>query len=281
MDRTLLAAAAIALGLLAQPAAAQTLSPFGSSKSDAILGGPSRLAALIAQQSGQTPLPSAVPQPSGRGRILFTDPAPLLRPAISPDQPDVFGSVALRVERTPLDRRWRRVRNAQVGGKLANWARDLGGLPGERRIEAVNRYVNARVAFTDDIRQYRSADVWQSAPDTLRRGLGDCEDYAIAKLQLLRAAGVAPSDLYLVIVKDLVRRADHAVLVVRAGEQMLLLDNATDRVTDATAYQDYRPVLTYAAGGRAWTHGYQRAPLRVAAGPASITAASLTSTALR
>lgn len=281
MDRTLLAAAAFALALTAQPAAAQTFPAFGTSKAEAILGGPSKLAALIAQQSGQAPLPSAVLRPSGRGSIQFTDPAPLLRSAVSHDRPDVFGSVALRVEHTPLDRRWRRVRNAQVGGRLANWARDLGSLPVERRIDAVNRYVNGRVAFTDDIRQYRSADVWQSAPDTLRRGRGDCEDYAIAKLQLLRAAGVATSDLYLVIVKDLVRRADHAVLVVRAGEQMLLLDNATDKVTDATAYQDYRPVLTYAAAGRAWTHGYQRAPAAVDAGPADLTVASLAAAALR
>lgn len=281
MDRSLLAVAAIVLGLVAQPAAAQTALFSDTSKTEAILGGPSKLAALIAQQSGGVQSTSAVPQPSGRGRALFTDPVPLLRPAISFDRPDVFGTVALRIEHTPLDRRWHRVQNARVGGSLANWAHALGSLPVEQRIEAVNRYVNARVAFTDDARQYRRADVWQSASDTLRRRRGDCEDYAIAKLQLLRSAGVAPSNLYLVIVKDLVRRADHAVLVVRTGEQMLLLDNATDRVTDATAYQDYRPVLSYAAAGRAWTHGYRRAPLSVAVAPAPISAAALAPAALR
>ena len=36
------------------------------------------------------------------------------------------------------------------------------------------------------------------------------------------------------IVKDLVRRADHAVLVVRAGGHMYVLDNGTDRLLDAT-----------------------------------------------
>jgi predicted transglutaminase-like cysteine proteinase len=280
MDRTLLAVAAIALGLVAQPATAQTTPLFGASKAEAILGGPSKLAALIAQQSGEAQsIIAAAPQPSSRGRAVFAEPV-LFRPTLSRDRPDVFGSVALHVQHTPLDRRWRRVQNARVGGSLASWAHGLSSLPVDRRAEAVNRYVNARVAFTDDLRQYHRADVWQSASDTLRRRRGDCEDYAIAKLQLLRAAGVAPSDLYLVIVKDLVRRADHAVLVVRIGEQMLLLDNATDRVTDATAYQDYRPVLSYAAAGRAWTHGYQRAPASTSA-TVSVASASLATAALR
>ena len=264
MDRMLFTAAAIALGLVAQPAGAQA-APQSVSKAEAILGGPSKLAALIAQQSGgAVPASEAVPQPSSRGLLTLSEPV-LHRPTIAPDRPDVLGTVALRVDRTPLDRRWRRVQNAGVTGALASWAHALGKLPVEQRIDAVNRYVNARVVFTDDARQYRKADVWQSASDTLRRRRGDCEDYAIAKLQLLRAAGIAPSDLYLVVVKDLVRRADHAVLVVRAEGQMLLLDNGTDRVTDATAYQDYRPVLSYAAAGRAWIHGYQRQPVSVAA----------------
>ena len=96
-------------------------------------------------------------------------------------------------------------------------------------VEAVNRYVNRRVRFTDDEQQFGRSDVWEAANETLRSGRGDCEDYAIAKLQMLRRAGLADRNLYLVIVKDLVRRADHAVLVVRAAGRMLVLDNGTDR----------------------------------------------------
>jgi transglutaminase-like putative cysteine protease len=98
--------------------------------------------------------------------------------------------------------------------------------------------------------------VWEAADETLRSGRGDCEDYAIAKLQLLRRAGVADRDLYLTIVKDLVRRADHAVLVVRSGGHMYVLDNGTDAVLDSESIADYRPVLTFATTG-AWTHGYR------------------------
>lgn len=295
MNRKLLAASALALGFAAQPAAAQ-LAPLSApaysfNKSEAILGGTSKLAALMAQQSGQplaTPAPaSSVPQPAGLGRASFISAAPpLFRPAVASDRPDVFGTVALSVGHTSLDKRWQRVQHSRASGSAAGWADALRNRDEAERIEEVNRFVNARVSFVDDIRQYRAADVWQTASDTLRRGRGDCEDYAIAKLQLLRAAGFAADDLYLVIVKDLVRRADHAVLVVRSEGRMLLLDNSTDRVTDATAFQDYRPMLSYTAAGKSWTHGYRRAaaPISVAAGPSATTTApvaALAAAALR
>ena len=153
-----------------------------------------------------------------------------------------------------------------VGGAAAAYASALRGKDAFERLEAVNWYVNKRVRFTDDIRQYGRKDVWAAANETLNRGRGDCEDYAIAKLQMLRRAGIADKDLYLVVVKDLVRRADHAILVVRAAGHMYVLDNGTDELLDTETVSDYRPVLTFAAAGPTWTHGYrvQRAPMNIA-----------------
>ena len=239
---------------------------FGANaKTEAILGAPSKLAMLLAQQSGK-PMPTpavteASLQPAARSTLTLT-PAVLRReklfsPAVASGKPDVFGSVALSIGHSRLDSRWRRVESARVGGTAASYAASLRDDSEMRRIEAVNWYVNKRVRFVDDIRQYGRADLWSSASETLNRGRGDCEDYAIAKLQMLRAAGIADRNLYLVIVKDLVRRADHAVLVVRAAGRMLVLDNGTDEVLDTEAVHDYRPVLTFASRGT-WTHGYRR-----------------------
>lgn len=232
-------------------------------KSDAILGGQSsHLAAVIARQSGAG---GAVAAPLLRHAALtrgsyapFASRAPYAAAPVAADRPDVFGSVALPVSRTPLDGRWRKVERAPVTGSAARFAAGLRPQDALARVDAVNRFVNAKVRFIDDSRQFRSADYWSPAAATLSRGSGDCEDYAIAKLQMLRAAGIADRDLYLVIVKDLARRADHAVLVVRAAGQLLLLDNGTNRIVDATQVRDYRPVLSYAAAGKAWTHGYRR-----------------------
>jgi len=290
---SLLAAAASALVAAPTIASAQAL-PAGMTsaslaKSEAILGGaPSALAAILAQQSGlpapvttQTAaLSPAAYRPVMSPAVLRTG-NPLYVPAVLSGRPDVFGSVALAIGSTKLDSRWRKVGRTGVTGAAAGYAASLRDLDAVARANAVNRYVNHRVQFTDDSRQYGRNDVWSAASDTLRRGKGDCEDYAIAKMQMLRAAGIADKDLYLVILKDLVRRADHAVLVVRAGGRMLLLDNGTDAMSDTETVRDYRPVVTFSAAGT-WTHGYRRtvAPLNVASAVSAASTVSLAPSAL-
>lgn len=250
----------ITLGLLAVPAQGQVVpaSYRSMSKSDAILGGaPSALAAIRAQQSGSSP--------GDHRTVAAASPGVLYRRAVvsrtvqpvSNDRPDVFNSVALSIGRSPLDQRWHHVARAGVGGNARAFATSLRDEAIFAKLEAINSYVNRRVRFIDDRVQFGTADKWQAAPETLTRGRGDCEDYAIAKRAMLRAAGVADRDLYLVVLKDLTRRADHAVLVVRAQGRFLVLDNGTDRIADSSDLSDYRPILTFTAG-RTYTHGYRR-----------------------
>ena len=254
----------IALFAAAAPACAQGWSPAAPSKSEAILGGPSALAAIMAAQTGSTSLSVATVLPLTYPVIR---PAPFVPPAAAPapaaptpaalDRPDVFNSVAMPIARTPLDDRWSRIGSARLHGKAARFAAALRGRDESVKLDAINRFVNARIAFVDDSRQYGVADRWSSASDTLSRGRGDCEDYAIAKLALLRRAGFADRDLYFVVLKDLARRADHAVLVVRSGGRFLVLDNGTDRMIDSAEITDYRPILTFTANQR-FAHGYRR-----------------------
>lgn len=241
-----------------------------SAKTSAILGGfPSRLAMITAQQQG-TPfaatvqaaafsLPSLRPAVLDRYQPLRPMPERLQVQRSEPwtGRPDLFGSVALKVKRTPLDHRWIKVAGAHLPASANAASRALRGLAAADRVETVNRYVNSRVEFVDDRRQFGQADLWSAASATLRRGRGDCEDYALAKMQMLRAAGIPSKDLYFVIVRDLVRMADHAVLVVRADGRNLMLDNSTDTVLDADTVRDYRPIFTFASTG-SWTHGYRR-----------------------
>ncbi|HVH37174.1 MAG TPA: transglutaminase-like cysteine peptidase [Sphingomicrobium sp.] len=289
---TLLAASATALLAASTTASAQAvpagLTSISLAKSDAILGGtPSALAAIMAQQSGQpAPVAQLASLTPASYRIPVTQAVvrterPLFAPAILSGRPDVFGTVALTVGTTKLDSRWHRVERSPVTGAAAGYAASLRDLDPVARADAVNKYVNERVAFVDDWKQYGKADLWSAASETLRRGKGDCEDYAIAKMQMLRTAGIADKDMYLVVLKDLVRRADHAVLVVRAGGRMLLLDNGTDAIADTETVRDYRPILTFGASGT-WTHGYRRsvAPLNVASAATAASAATLAPSAL-
>ncbi len=252
--------------LVSTPSYAQYYAPSAFAKSEAILGAPSSLAAVMAAQSGgaalqavasvSLPLTYAIARPVPFGTPYASQPH-VIDLAASPTRPDIFNSIAMPIARTPLDDRWGRVGSGSVGGRAARFAAALGEREERARLEAVNAYVNARVAFTDDIQQFGAADRWSAANETLSRGRGDCEDYALAKLAMLRRAGFADRDLYFVVLKDLARRADHAVLVVRSGGRFLVLDNGTDKLLDSAEIRDYRPILTFSAGQR-FTHGYRR-----------------------
>lgn len=268
MSMKTLALALLAVAASSAPAAAQVAPAYASySKTDAILGGkPSALAAILASQSNapaRAPQIAVAPSPESRGplfapAVLPTPVVPIIHAAVATDRPDVFGSVALAVSHTSLDGRWAKVAHAPIGARAAAFAASVASHNKLDRLDAVNRFVNRRVAFINDIQQYGVSDRWMPAAETLRRGRGDCEDFAIAKLQLLRHAGFADKDLYLVILRDTARRADHAVLVVRAEGRLLVLDNGTARIVDSEMIADYRPIFSF-SGNKAWTHGYRRA----------------------
>jgi predicted transglutaminase-like cysteine proteinase len=257
-----------ALGAFTFPGSASAQSLPGTpasvvwSKSEAILGAPSALQAILSEQHAAPAAPAIAPASYASSSYS----APRLVPAIVRVQaqddgaltgrPDVFGSVALQVGHTPLDAKWHAVEHSQVTGSPARFASNLKGFSPVEMLERVNNFVNHRVQYEDDQKHWGRPDVWSSANETLSSGRGDCEDYAIAKLQLLRAAGFAQHDLYLTIVHDLDRRADHAVLVARAAGHMYVLDDATDEVLDSSNVSDYRPILTFASYGE-WTHGYR------------------------
>jgi predicted transglutaminase-like cysteine proteinase len=181
-------------------------------------------------------------------------------------KPDIFGSLALKISRTPMDQKWKHARNVQEINIARTALAQAGGIVGvihkDNNIRAVNRWVNANVRYVDDYKLYGKADYWASVGRTLKSGRGDCEDYAIAKMELLKASGILSSDMFLVIAKDLVRRADHALLVVRVGNDMLVLDNETDRILHAEDVRDYRPIMSFSSNGK-WLHGYPAKPTNI------------------
>ena len=249
----------------AQPASGEArMVPATLSKSAAILGGRvSQLDLMRQQQAGLiapvATLPGAglIPR-SGGECAMFVRPQTdfaAMRPGLGTSAPgpdDFLGSKRLAVRKTGFDAQWNRVRRGTVSAGLAGTG---GGHPGQATIAVINSWANAKIRYVEDRQLYGQADYWADAKTTLRRRAGDCEDIAIAKMALLAGAGVRREDMYLTIAHDLTRNADHALLVVKSGSRYWLLDNNTDRVLDASAANDYRPILSYSAGGK-WLHGY-------------------------
>jgi len=186
---------------------------------------------------------------------------PVPEPAIqdlgpSTSGPDDFlASRRLPIGRTQFDSSWDRVSRATLPrsatSAFSNFAH---GRLSRSTLAAVNTWTNSRIHYVEDKDLYGRADYWATASMTLKRRAGDCEDIAIAKMQLLAAMGLPRSNMYLTIVRDLVRNADHAVLIVKFEGNYLLLDNSTDRLLDAKLGNDYRPILSF-GNGQKWLHG--------------------------
>ena len=90
-------------------------------------------------------------------------------------------------------------------------------------------------------------------------GNGDCEDYAIANLWLMRSIGYTPEQLQLVVLKDTRTGEYHAVLAVHAEGQNFILDNMSSRVLPDTVLRNYVPIESF-SGQQAYIHGFAKAP---------------------
>jgi predicted transglutaminase-like cysteine proteinase len=166
--------------------------------------------------------------------------------------PNVFGYQAVLIPTTAFDGAWDMAQagDTELGGEWAALIARLRGASPRAATLAVNTFVNRRVARATDQDAYGEPDYWASLTETVGAGRGDCEDFAIAKMQLLKMAGVPANDLYLLLVRDVVREADHAVLLVRLGDDLLVLDSEVEAVRPAEAVRGYRPVASYGAVAR-------------------------------
>ncbi len=203
-----------------------------------------------------------------------------------PDDDTLFGTVAIPMARTIHAAAWSRALSDQPGDRIDGVLGDAlrgrcesGGplcrltllgrarrmleetreRPLDARIRSVNRFVNHAIRFEDDIVGHGVADHWATATETLMRGRGDCEDIAILKMALLKAAGVPSAALVLVLGREQAGGRDHAVLVVRRpSAPAVVLDNLTDVITPAADSGQLLPMLSFSSAG-SWLHGRRMA----------------------
>ncbi len=136
---------------------------------------------------------------------------------------------------------------------LLNTAR---GLPSDaERLQSVNRFFNQRITFRSDAEVWGREDYWASPLEALSQGLGDCEDYAIAKYASLLAVGVLRERLRLVYVRaelpNQSRAQAHMVLAYypHPGAEPLILDNLLPDVMPAGQRKDLSPVFSFNSEG--------------------------------
>lgn len=120
----------------------------------------------------------------------------------------------------------------------------------KERVEHINNVVN-KITYRDDSVIYGQSDYWATPKETIARGQADCEDYAIAKYALLKAAGVPEHMMRVSIVKDTRKNIAHALLIVYHNDGSKdVLDNQSPDVRDASSISYYNPL--YSINSQAW-----------------------------
>jgi predicted transglutaminase-like cysteine proteinase len=233
-------------------------------------------AALVRQepQAGPRDIDYIVPSPP-----VFSPRAEAPAVAATTTDGSVFSSVAFRIGGLPAKARWgaaiaaagRMDMTACGAEPCSPRVSDLASAVERARTQdvtaklaTINAAVNHAVVYTRDQDVYGVRDYWAKPDETLARGKGDCEDFAILKMAALKAAGLPEDSITLVVLRDTRRNLFHAVLSVATDKGQFILDNLRDNVPRDITLSDYQALYSM-NGDRAFIHGYP-ASSKLAAG---------------
>jgi predicted transglutaminase-like cysteine proteinase len=129
-----------------------------------------------------------------------------------------------------------------VPREWAQLVQELKTLPLRSQIALANDALNRHPYVTTEQNWHR-AMYWETPFEFMRRG-GQCQDYAIAKYELLRQAGVPASEMRMVVLHDDAIDRDHAVLVVYLDGMPMVLDILNPAIVPASSVTAYRPYFS-------------------------------------
>jgi len=132
----------------------------------------------------------------------------------------------------------------------------------QKKLKHVNDYVNLNLSFESDLKVWGQEDYWATPIEALLQGVGDCEDYAIAKYFSLKFSGVPISKLRITYVKARIGGMDsritqaHMVLTYYStpDAEPLVLDNLISEIRPASRRTDLTPIFSFNSDG-VWAAG--------------------------
>lgn len=119
------------------------------------------------------------------------------------------------------------------------------------KLRAVNDLINHSVLYASDQLTWGQNDYWANLNETLQRGQGDCEDFAIAKYFSLIKMGIPTAQLRLTHVTLLNPKSAHMVLAYYPSPQSspLILDNVNRQILPISQRKDLLTVYSFNAEG--------------------------------
>lgn len=166
--------------------------------------------------------------------------APAFAPAFAPGYTAIQASFDAQPQ-------WKRIMakaSARQTVAASPWQDLLTGVKDEhplRQLDAVNRYFN-RIPYAEDAEIYGVQDYWATPEEFVRRNVGDCEDYSIAKYTALRALGWSADSLLVVVIRDHKYKVNHAALAAKLDGQWYYLDNRASRLLRPSDVPFYQPI---------------------------------------
>lgn len=137
-----------------------------------------------------------------------------------------------------------------------------------QRLKDVNEFFNRKLRFVDDQKNWGENDYWATPIESLVKGAGDCEDYAIAKYFTLKFLGVPVSKLRITYVRARIGGADsnisqaHMVLTYYStpDAEPLVLDNLVSEIRPASRRSDLQPIFSFNSDGVFGAGGQPQGP---------------------
>lgn len=127
----------------------------------------------------------------------------------------------------------------------------LKGASDEKKLNMVNNWVNY-IRYKSDQKIYGMSDYWATLYEFVGKGMGDCEDYTIAKYYLLKELGISPKKMkftYVVYKNRSGKNISHMVLAYlktlkpKSKKDILILDNINKKVLPASKRKDLIKVV--------------------------------------
>jgi predicted transglutaminase-like cysteine proteinase len=130
------------------------------------------------------------------------------------------------------------------------------------KLRQVNDFFNRRTRFAEDSEIWGIRDYWATPLETLGRGAGDCEDFAIAKYVTLTLLGVPSGKMRLTYVKARIGGPQSSIVQAHMvlsyypapEDEPLVLDNLISDIRPASRRPDLATIFSFNAEGL-WVGG--------------------------
>src|SRR5699024_6545901 len=167
-------------------------------------------------------------------------------------------ALALQFDEQAITQHARSHHGERAASYVGNWLKMLNhakALSERDQLNEVNEFWNTYIVGDDDINIWGKEDYWATPLETLAKGVGDCEDFVIAKYFSLVRAGVDPEKLRFIYVRARIGGPSssttiaHMVLgyyTTHAAEPHIF-DNLSDSIRPAGSRPGLHPVFMFNA----------------------------------